>query len=115
MLLYVTKWVLARGILLVEGSTPHQRGQSHNLYSDVQGVGRRMTVVMIGSEAFFTLKEARDDARRRFKVRLKRAQTEHRIAQQYWKKLEAGVPLAVHKKPALVSKCGPFLAQKEKQ
>ena len=113
MLLYVTKWVLARGILLVEGSPPHKRGQSHNLYSDVRGVGRSTTVVMIGSEAFFTLKEAREDAQQRFKVRLKRAQTELRTAQHYWKQLEAGVPLAVHKKPILVSKCGPFDSKKK--
>ena len=61
-----------------------------------------------------TLKEAQENARQRFRVRLKRAQTEHRLAQRYWKQLEDGVPVAVHKKPALVSKCGPFKAQKEK-
>ncbi len=108
MLLYVTKWVLARGILLLEGTAPHRRGQSHLFYSDVRGVGRRSSVVSIGREAFTTLKEAQADAKERFKVRLKRAQTEHRQAVSYWNRLEGGDQVAVHKKPGVVSKCGPF-------
>lgn len=108
MLIYVTKWVLARGILLVEGTVPQRRGQSYYLYSDVRGVGRRASVVLIGREAFLTLKEARADARERFKVRLKRAQVEHRQALACWDHLEKGADVAVHKAPVTVSKCGPF-------
>lgn len=112
MLLYVTKWVIARGILLVEGSTPHRCGRSKNLYSSITGVGRRMSKLGIGREAFYTLKEARENARIRFEVHCKRARAELTKADLDWKRIQKGDLVQVHKKPEVLSKCRPFTVPK---
>lgn len=110
MKIYVTKWVTARGILVLDGTKPIRRGRSRNWYTTAHGVGNRLAVLKIGSEAFLTLKEARVNARVRFAERYERARTELRWASQAWTTLQAGVPVQVHTKPKVISGCHPFTA-----
>lgn len=108
MKLYVTTWATTRGILLLDASEPEFRGHSKLLYSTIRGVGRRMNTVRIGSDAFYTLREARADALKRFEARHERAQTEHAWTTAAMKELKLGRPVLVHKSPPAVNKCKPF-------
>lgn len=109
MKLYVTKWVLARGILVLEATKPERRRKSLKYHSFLRGVGRRMSAVTLGRDAFQTLKEAQADARKRFEAYYQQTVSELAYASFAWDNVRQGLPIAVHKMPRSVSKCSAFI------
>jgi len=105
--LYITKWVLARGILTMEGEVedaPTPRGYIKRVWVSLPGL-RYPRVLLLGREVFESLKEAREDARHRFEMALRQA----RAAAGYLEKASARLDeLKVHKKGVVVSKCRAF-------
>lgn len=111
---YVTKWVIARGILLVEGSVPaklHYRMQY--LHTSVKVPGWRSSYPLkVGAEAFFTLKEAEDDARERFARHMKKMRQEYAYAVRATRLIELGKGPVVHRNVLAVNKCHAFAPSK---
>jgi len=90
-LLYITKWVLARGIIRAEvdikAGTPDGWVVRH--HSDWHRLGH----VRIGKDAFESLDDAKEDAKRRFETHLKKSKREVLFAQTALKQLDK---LAIH-------------------
>lgn len=80
-LVYVTKWVLTRGILIIRGEvyTP-----KHCHTPRIWPTGTNSCAILIGSEGFLDLEEAKADARQRFERALVKARAQV-------KQLEAGL------------------------
>lgn len=104
--LYITKWVLARGILVAEGEIedPIPRAQKKRVYARLPGA-RFAGPLFLGSEVFLTLKEARADAAERFRVALRNAKTQLAYLEAAHTKLDE---LLVHKPGKLVGRCHAF-------
>lgn len=74
--LYITKWVLARGILVTNAKLekpPTPRGYKPRAWICLPGQ-RFKIPLLLGSEVFLSLDEAKEDARRRFEAALKQSQ-----------------------------------------
>lgn len=98
--LYVTRWVLARGILLINGRLERRKGGkgvNKDLYSLEGGdIDRhRRSWVCIGQDAFFTLEEAERAARETFEKAAQEAATRSRLLSQALDGVEQG-RLAIH-------------------
>jgi len=98
--LYITKWVLARGIIVAEGE-PHKitPRQHRNLY-EVYIPGHRWGVVLltVGSEAFLTLEEAKVQASKMFQRHFEDCEAALEAAKEAVKLFQEG-KLEVHKNP----------------
>lgn len=107
---YVTKWVIARGILHVEGTRPakhHHRMQTFHTRVDVPG-WRSSYPLRVGSEAFLSLKDAEEDARERFARHLKKMQREYAYAKRAQQLVQAGKGPVIHHAPLHVKHCHAF-------
>lgn len=105
---YVTKWVLRRGILAFHGGPPQRRDRDikAHVWLDHGELWRhnRMT---IGTDAFLTLQEARQDAEYRFQAHLESCRRELERAEHAWQQLTEG-KLQVHNQPRPIRNCNPF-------
>jgi hypothetical protein len=109
MKIFVTKWVLARGILAVDGSTPYLNRGSFKKRTDVVLPGRRNGYpLLVGSEAFLTLEEAEEDAKVRFERHLKKTRSEYAYAKKAAQLIKNGTRPAVHKNIRAVNRCHAF-------
>lgn len=106
---YVTKWVIARGILHVEGSKPYTiRGSASKfVHARVEG-WRRQYPLRVGSEAFKSLDDAMADAKLRFEEHLRYAQTEYTYAKRALQLIQQGKGPVVHHAPLQVKHCHAF-------
>lgn len=107
---YVTKWVIARGILHVEGTKPvkhHPRMKNLHTRVDVPG-WRSSYPLRVGADAFLSLKEAEEDARERFAVHLKKMRREYTYAKRAAQLIQAGKGPVIHHAPLHVKNCHAF-------
>jgi hypothetical protein len=97
-LLYVTKWVLARGIVVLPGTRRPKRIKEW--YSvDIPGNDpNRMEQVCLGKDAFFTLKEAQANALERWEEHVRLSVNTAMRAVEGLKRVRNG-ELQVHYEP----------------
>lgn len=100
--LYVTKWVIARGIVVLEAerdTRPWRKGREW-YHLDFPGKDHLLEMVGIGKDAFYTLEEAQEDALRRWE---KYAQHTAEVAEKAQKGLQKALrdELQVHYSPKL--------------
>lgn len=105
--IYITKWVLARGILvtdaeIVRGPTPSC--QIDRAWINLPGM-RYARPLFLDREFFLTLKEAKEDARERFSTALKLAERQVVYLKKAASRMEK---LQVHKPGAIVGHCHAF-------
>lgn len=108
---YITKWVVTRGIIVAQGTPVHLAGnQRRKLYS-VGLIGHqhrsRKIVLTVGREAFFTLEEAKADAKARFEENLRACREEYEVAQRAMAEFDAG-RLKVHENPEKIKSVQAF-------
>jgi hypothetical protein len=107
--LYITKWVIARGILVTEAEiedAPTPRGYIQRAWVNLPGM-RYGSPLLLGREIFLDLKEARADAKKRFRAALKVAEVQFKYLTEAKVRLERD-ELLVHKKGAIVKDCHAF-------
>lgn len=105
---YITKWVIRRGIVVIEGDEPQRRDRDlkDHVWLDL-GDSWRNSRITIGTDAFLTLKEARQDAEFRFQAHLDKCRRELNRAEKAWEQLGEG-KLRIHRQPKLIRHCSPF-------
>lgn len=110
MKVYVTKWVLARGILHVQViGRPFQINQSEATFVHVKVNGwRRGFPLKIGKDCFLSLKDAEGDAYGRFERDYEKKLRELGRAKSAWLKVQSGKGPVVHRSPTVLSKCHAF-------
>lgn len=112
--LYITKWVLARGILVTDAEVedaPTPRGHVPRAWVSLPGL-RYKRPLLLGREVFYSLKEAKADARKRFRAALQVAETQFKYLTEAKVRLEHD-GLLVHKKGAIVNRCHAFEVHSE--
>lgn len=107
--LYVTKWVLARGIVVLP-AVKRERDRNHKEWYCLQlpeRQSRRMSQVALGTGAFLTLEEAQEDALWRYR---KAAEDIAAAAQRIAKGLQLAedLQLQVHHAPSNLDDCSPY-------
>ena len=107
---FITKWVLARGILVIESKQqPKPIHESSYQYVQLHVPGLRHSYPLkVGQEVFLSLREAKADARRRFTRNLRRLQVELKRAQEALTKIEAGTGPKVHEPVKWLNQCKAF-------
>lgn len=98
--LYITKWVLARGIIVAEGEPLRiSSRQQRNIY-EAHIPGHRWGVVLltVGSEAFLTLKEANEQASKMFQRHVEDCKAALEAAEEAVKLFQEG-KLKTHRNP----------------
>lgn len=105
--LYITKWVLARGIIEAEGeitAPPTPRGYIDRVWLKLPGM-RYAQVLLIDREVFRTLREARADAKVRFEAALRSAQNQLDYLKAASDRLDK---LTVHRSVKSLGRCRAF-------
>jgi len=98
--LYITKWVIARGIIVGKGE-PRQVGSRVRrkvYYVELRGSRNSLPYMTLGSEVFLTLEEAKMNAEERFQRHLKDCQDALEAAREGFILMNRG-QLQVHKDP----------------
>ncbi len=98
--LYITKWVLARGIIVAEGEPLRLSSRQHRNLYEVNIPGHRWGVVLltVGSEAFLTLKEANAQASKIFQRHVEDCKAALEAAEEAVKLFQEG-KLMTHRNP----------------
>lgn len=97
---YITKWVIARGIVVGKGE-PRQVGtrvKRKVYYIELRGSRNYLPYMTLGSEVFLTLAEAQQNAGERFQRHLKDCQDALDAAREGFVLMNRG-KLLVHKDP----------------
>jgi hypothetical protein len=98
--LYITKWVLARGIIVAEGKPLRLSSrQQRNLY-EAHIPGHRWGVVLLtlGTEAFLTLREANAQASKMFQQHVEDCKAALEAAEEAMRLFQEG-KLKTHRNP----------------
>lgn len=98
--LYITKWVIARGIIVGKGE-PRQVGTRvrREVYQvELRGSRNYLPYMTLGQEVFLTLEEAKVNAEERFQRHLKDCQDALEAAREGFVLMNRG-KLLVHKDP----------------
>lgn len=108
--LYINRWVISRGIIVVEGTKPERWSErSKRLRSWARPPGCPYTrAFIIGDDTFLSLKEAHRDAHRRIREHLNRRRQELWYAEQAHERLLKG-ELQVHEAFGSITECQAFL------
>ncbi len=106
---YITKWVLARGILVADAkpSTINRFAIKDWVQVDLPGT-RFCAPLCMGKEAFLTLEEAVADTERRFEINIQRLRNELEHTKRGLQLIKEGKGPKVHMKFQRVSDCKIF-------
>ncbi len=99
-LLYVTEWVIARGIVVLYGHR-HVRPSQHKEWYWLEIPGNdpnRHHLVCIGTNAFFTKEDAQEDAQMRWERHARKSALTAKLAVEGLERVQKG-DLQVHLKP----------------
>jgi hypothetical protein len=107
--IYITKWVVHRGILVADVKQPApQRGSFHD-YAHVSHINARFWAPLrMGVEAFTSLEEAQADAEKRFLRYQKQLKKESEYVERALLSMKNGKRPKVHTKFRRVADCKAF-------
>lgn len=107
---YITRWVIARGIVVLDGRFHQNQGQHKmHVFAPLPSHPNRLDMFTLGRDAFLHLDEARDDAERRFETHLARTRVVLQNAEKAMELLKKDRELLqVHTEPVSISTCRAF-------